>query len=102
MISYEQKVKFILRFAKKNLNILQRTRYMKKLVEDCKKVKYCPKCNSIQGTVKRILGQNLKVCHVKWKNFKFESKDSKKSTGDALEPIDQIELDEIKVKTSDS
>jgi len=75
---------------------------MKKLVEECKKVKHCPKCHSIQGTVKRILGQNLKICHVKWKNYKFESKDSKKQTGDALEPIDQIELDEIKVKTTDS
>jgi len=68
LIDDDNKSKYFHRFNRNNLNTLQRQSFLKKLVEECKKIRICPKCKSLQGTVKRILGQNLRICHVKWKN----------------------------------
>jgi len=97
------KRKYLVRFSKTELNSIQRTSFMKKLVEECKKIRYCPNCKCFQGIVKKMLGQNLKIVHCKWKNYNFSQKDqAKKQFTHNLEAEDIIELEELKIKNTDS
>jgi DNA-directed RNA polymerase III subunit RPC1 len=42
---------------------------VKKLVDTCKKVKYCPHCNTFNGTVKKITGApTLRIVHERYKD----------------------------------
>ena len=49
-------------------DVLAKSAACKKVVEKCKKVRHCPYCNAINGTVKKITGApTLKLVHEKYK-----------------------------------
>jgi DNA-directed RNA polymerase III subunit RPC1 len=49
-------------------DVLAKSAACKKVVEKCKKVRHCPHCNAINGTVKKITGApTLKLVHEKYK-----------------------------------
>ena len=49
-------------------DVLAKSAACKKVVEKCKKVRHCPHCNAVNGTVKKITGApTLKLVHEKYK-----------------------------------
>lgn len=44
----------------------ERESIRKEIQDMCKKVKYCPYCSAYNGTIKKIVGQALKIVHDKY------------------------------------
>ena len=62
-----------LRKMRKTKDALQKAAIFKKVIDKCKKSKFCPYCHVPNGTVKKITGvPTLKIIHEKYKNKNME------------------------------
>lgn len=58
---------------------LQRTAHAKKIMEECRKVKNCPYCRALNGTVRKVPGHPLKVIHNRYDAYLRSTAKSKKT-----------------------
>ena len=54
-------------------DVLAKSSQFKKIIEKCKKVKHCPHCHAVNGTVKKVAGApTLKLVHERYKGRHME------------------------------
>ena len=58
---------------------LQRTAHAKKIMEECRKMKNCPYCGALNGTVRKVPGHPLKVIHNRYDAYLRSTAKSKKT-----------------------
>ncbi|KAL2887929.1 DNA-directed RNA polymerase III subunit RPC1 [Ceratocystis lukuohia] len=67
MLTEKERQSFLKDLRRKDLDNLRRTQYAKKINEQCRKAKTCPKCNAINGTIRKV--GVLKLIHDKFTTF---------------------------------
>jgi DNA-directed RNA polymerase III subunit RPC1 len=68
LIAESERVIFLKKMRNPQTDVLAKSATFKKLTEKCKKVKICPYCHAINGTVKKITGApTLKIVHERYK-----------------------------------
>ncbi|KAF1809777.1 DNA-directed RNA polymerase III largest subunit [Eremomyces bilateralis CBS 781.70] len=60
-----------------NLDSFQRQQYIKKITTACRKVKQCPYCGSLNGPVRKVPQQPLKIVHLKFDAYAKSTAKSK-------------------------
>lgn len=65
LLSEKDRQQSLRRMRNPRIEVLQRRAVFKKVVDLCKRVKFCPMCGDVNGTVKKI-GYTLKVAHEKY------------------------------------
>ncbi|EGG22501.1 RNA polymerase III [Cavenderia fasciculata] len=65
LLDDEPKATYLRKMRNRKLDVLQRRALFKKVYTDCRKKKICPKCNSVNGPVKKVSA--LKLIHEKYK-----------------------------------
>lgn len=64
---------YLRRMRSSRTDVLAKAGSLKKLVEKCKKARFCPHCHATNGTVKKITGApTLKIVHEKYKGRHME------------------------------
>lgn len=56
---------------------MEKKNIVKKIMGECRKVKYCPHCNAVNGTIKKVSGHALKIMHDKYRWYNASSAKSK-------------------------
>lgn len=77
-----------LRSLRRNIDNMQRDAITKKIMTDCRKVKYCQYCGGVNGTVKKVAGHALKVIHERYRWYINSTAKSK------VAPASKIAYDE--------
>ncbi|EFA78358.1 RNA polymerase III [Heterostelium album PN500] len=65
LLDDEKKTTFLRKIRNRKLDVLQRRALLKKIYLECRKKKFCPRCNMVQGTVKKVSA--LKLVHERYK-----------------------------------
>jgi len=86
MLDVEAGRKFIKQYRSANDN-MQRDKIFKSVMAECRKVKYCPSCNGVNGTVKKVTGHALKIIHERYRWYNNSTAKSK------VPPISKIIYD---------
>ncbi|GAM24976.1 hypothetical protein SAMD00019534_081510 [Acytostelium subglobosum LB1] len=65
LLDEDKKQLFLRKIRNRKLDVLQRRSLLKKIYTECRKKKTCPRCNSVQGSVKKVSA--LKLIHERYK-----------------------------------
>lgn len=65
LLSEKDRQQFLRRMRNPRIEVLQRRAVFKKVIDLCKRVRFCPTCGDFNGTVKKI-GYTLKISHEKY------------------------------------
>jgi DNA-directed RNA polymerase III subunit RPC1 len=57
---------------------IQRGALAKKMIEECRKKKYCPYCGAMNGTVRKVAGHPLKIIHMPYDAYDRSTAKNKK------------------------
>ncbi|KAB8737515.1 hypothetical protein FH972_026474 [Carpinus fangiana] len=78
---------FLLKVGRPGSDGLEKKNVIKKIIAECRKVKYCPHCNAVNGTVKKVSGHALKITHDKYRWYNASSAKTK------VAPLPKVEFD---------
>ncbi|CAI6342551.1 unnamed protein product [Periconia digitata] len=69
MLEDDDRRRFLHRMRRPGLDTLEKTKHAKSILEACRKMKNCPYCGGLNGTVRKVPGHPLKIIHNRYDAF---------------------------------
>ncbi|KAF2748255.1 beta and beta-prime subunits of DNA dependent RNA-polymerase [Sporormia fimetaria CBS 119925] len=78
MLEPDERKRQLRSMRRPGLDNLQRTALARKIMEECRKRKFCPYCNAVNGTVRKVAGHPLKIIHRRYDAYDRSTAKAKK------------------------
>lgn len=79
LLDVSERRKHLHAMRRPGMDNLQRTVHAKKIMGECRKVKNCPYCGALNGTVRKVPGHPLKVIHNRYDSYLRSTAKTKKT-----------------------
>lgn len=69
LLEPDERKRYLRSMRRPGMDNLQRTALARRIMEECRKRKYCPYCHALNGTVRKVAGHPLKIIHRRYDAF---------------------------------
>lgn len=85
MLEPDERKRFLRSIRRPGMDNLQRVNIARKIMEECRKRKFCPWCNAVNGTVRKVAGHPLKIIHRRYDAYDRSTAKAKKAPPGKME-----------------